>query len=361
VYIRINQATNVTIQNAETLIGLVKHYSPTGREAEAVSWLVSRMQALGYTRAFVDTVGNAVGIVGAGPRQIVLIGHIDTVPGEISVRVADGVLHGRGAVDAKGPMAAFTDAAIAAGAPPDWQIVVIGAIEEEGESRGAWGAVSEYHPQFAVIGEPSGWERITLGYKGVARFRFESEKEAGHTASGAESAAECAIACWSRLVELCSRENIGVEKAFDRLSPSLRGMKTESDGFADRAMVEGNLRLPVRVSISRVDELVRQAGVGATRAHVTGVPLPAYRAAKSTPLVSALLAAIRQEGGTPSFGVKLGTSDLCIVGPAWNCPMAVYGPGDSTLDHTPEERLSLAEYEKTVRVLTAVIRRLTKA
>ena len=35
-----------------------------------------------------------------GPREIVLLGHIDTVPGHIPVRIEDGVLHGRGSVDA---------------------------------------------------------------------------------------------------------------------------------------------------------------------------------------------------------------------------------------------------------------------
>ncbi len=66
-----------------TLIGLVKHYSPSGQEAGAVAYLVGRMQELGYSRSFIDETGNAVGVLGDGPRQIVLLGHIDTVPGEI--------------------------------------------------------------------------------------------------------------------------------------------------------------------------------------------------------------------------------------------------------------------------------------
>ena len=97
----------------ETLIGLVDQYSPSGGEQSAVRFLVERMQALGYDQAFSDEAGNAVGVIGKGPRQIVLLGHIDTVPGEIAVRVEEGVLYGRGAVDAKGPLACFTDAAAA--------------------------------------------------------------------------------------------------------------------------------------------------------------------------------------------------------------------------------------------------------
>src|ERR1700690_4053639 len=93
----------------ETLFNLVKAYSPSGSEAGAVRYLVSRMQALHFTQAFADAAGNAVGVLGTGPRQIVLLGHIDTVPGEIPVRVVPSplsphplVLFGRGSVDAKG-------------------------------------------------------------------------------------------------------------------------------------------------------------------------------------------------------------------------------------------------------------------
>src|SRR5512145_2657532 len=98
----------------ETLIGLVSRYSPSGQEREAVEWLVDRMKSLCYDEAFVDEAGNAVGVMGSGPKQVVLLGHIDTVPGEIQVR-QNGIspnesLYGRGTVDAKGPLASFVDA-----------------------------------------------------------------------------------------------------------------------------------------------------------------------------------------------------------------------------------------------------------
>src|SRR6185295_6779187 len=93
-------------------------------EAEAARWLTEQMRAAGYDRAFVDDAGNAVGEIGDSdaPRTVVLLGHIDTVPGSIPVRIestADGeVLYGRGSVDAKGPLAAFAAAAARLG--PGW-------------------------------------------------------------------------------------------------------------------------------------------------------------------------------------------------------------------------------------------------
>ena len=56
------------------------------------------------------------------------------------------------------------------------------------------------------------------------------------------------------------------------------------------------------------------------------------------------LRAIRGEGGIPRFTLKLGTSDMTVVGPVWGCPIVAYGPGDASLDHTPEERIVLDDY-----------------
>jgi LysW-gamma-L-lysine carboxypeptidase len=81
---------------------------------------------------------------------------------------------------------------------------------------------------------------------------------------------------------------------------------------------------------------------------------------RSNLLVSAFLAGIRAAGGQPGFVLKSGTADINIVAPAWGCPAVAYGPGDSALDHTPEERLELAEYQRAVQVLCAVLQRLGK-
>jgi len=76
--------------------------------------------------------------------------------------------------------------------------------------------------------------------------------------------------------------------------------------------------------------------------------------------VRAFLAAIRSAGGEPGFVLKTGTADLNIVGPAWNCPAVAYGPGDSTLDHTPDEKLALEDYRRAVDVLVKTLERLTR-
>ena len=82
-----------------------------------------------------------------------------------------------------------------------------------------------------------------------------------------------------------------------------------------------------------------------------GFAIPAWSCEKNTRLVRAFLSGIRSQGGEPRFVYKTGTADLNIVAPIWKCPALVYGPGDSSLDHTPHEHISLEEYSKAVIVL----------
>jgi LysW-gamma-L-lysine carboxypeptidase len=47
-----------------------------------------------------------------------------------------------------------------------------------------------------------------------------------------------------------------------------------------------------------------------------------------------------------------------IVVPAWSCPAVAYGPGESSLDHTPREYMLLPEFARARRVLAHVLRKM---
>ena len=146
-----------------------------------MEWLVARMAERGF-RASVDDAGNAVGEIGEGPTHVVLFGHIDTVPGEIAVRVERDELVGRGAVDAKGPLAAF----VAAATKPiaGLRVTVVGAVEEESPtSAGARHRATLPAPDWCVIGEPSGWDAVTVAYKGRLAERVALSRSARHGAA----------------------------------------------------------------------------------------------------------------------------------------------------------------------------------
>ncbi len=349
-------------QPSPTLWGLLTRYSPSGQEHEAVAWLVDHMKDLGATQAFVDPVGNGIGIWGQGERDIVLLGHIDTVPGEIPVRVEERegrwVIYGRGSVDAKGPLAAMVEAAARVRVQPGWRVVVIAAVDEERDSRGARYVANYYRPAFAIIGEPSGWHRVTLGYKGSAWARLTVEQPQGHSAGPYGSAMDALLHAWRGLWEAAEAYNASRERVFEQLQITVRGMGSEEDGFRQRAWLDLAARLPEALP----PEAYYHWLAGHLPETVTwerrGFPIQAYRAPRNTPLVRAFLKAIRQQGARPGFVLKSGTADLNIVAPVWGCPAVAYGPGDSSLDHTPQEHLSLEEYQRAVDVLTAVLQTL---
>ena len=343
----------------ETLIGLVSQYSPSGQERKAVDWLVSRMRSLGFTQTFVDEAGNAVGVMGDGPRQVILLGHIDTVPGKIPVRVEQQILFGRGSVDAKAPLACFTDAVAQIGPQPGWQLVVIGAVEEERDSEGARHVSTRYQPEFAIIGEPNRWDRVALGYKGSAWADLTVRREQAHSASGEQTACELAVETWQAVKAFTDRYNFEKQRAFDKILPTLRGMESGQDGFEQWARLSIGARLPIEVSPANWYEQLAEITAGA-ELNPRGFAVPAWACEKNSRLVRAFLSGIRAAGGTPGVVYKTGTSDLNIVAPLWQCPAVVYGPGDSALDHTPNEHLALEEYQQAVQALAATLQTLGK-
>jgi LysW-gamma-L-lysine carboxypeptidase len=338
------------------LAGLVREYSPSGEERAAVSYLVGQMQSMGF-RATIDQVGNAVGELGdaaVGSRTVLLLGHIDTVRGYIDVHRKGDLLYGRGTVDAKGPLAAFVCAARHVEPCPGMRLVVAGAVEEEAAtSKGARYLLDRLRPEAVIIGEPSGWSRITVGYKGRLLVDYGLSREVGHTAGPEQSVCEEAVAFWNQVVRYATDWNVDRERMFDQLSPSLRDMGSDSDGFLQSASMTLGFRLPLHVDINELEAALRDMG-GDAELGFRGRER-AFRAPKNTPLVRCFLRAIRARGARPAFQVKSGTSDMNVVGPAWGCPILAYGPGDSALDHTPHEHIDLKEYHKAIEVLVHVL------
>jgi LysW-gamma-L-lysine carboxypeptidase len=331
--------------------------SVSGQEAHLAHFLVAQMRALGF-HSYVDDAGNAVGEAGDGP-EVVLLGHIDTVPGVVPVRIADGKLYGRGAVDAKGPFAVFVAAVarLLVRAERRARLVLVGAVEEEAaSSKGAHYIVDRYAPSACVIGEPSGWDRLTLGYKGRLLVEGRWEQPMAHSAGRDVAVAERAVGFWNTIAARCAAYNEGQAQLFDQLLPSLRSIASGSDGLIDWAELTIGIRLPPGVDPRALEQALTLEPAGG-RLRFRGGCL-AYRGDKNTPLVRAFLKGVRAVGGTPGFLLKTGTSDMNVVGPAWRCPILAYGPGDSSLDHTPDEHVEVAEYLRAIDVLEEALRQI---
>lgn len=315
-------------------------------------------------RASVDDAGNAVGEIGDGPVHVVLLGHIDTVPGEIPARVEGGELIGRGAVDAKGPLAAF----VAAASHPvaGVRVTVVGAVEEESPtSAGARHRATLPAPDWCVIGEPSGWDAVTIAYKGRLALQLSLSREARHGAAPGPTCTEEALALWRRIHEASEHHTSGAG-GFAKLDCRLEGMSGGAgDGLVERAELRIGYRIPPGIATAELEDEVRaiadsHRGEASVLVERVGAEEPA-RTSRTTPLARAFVGAVAQAGGAATFKVKSGTSDMNILMPAWGCPMVAYGPGDSRYDHTPMERLVLAEYERAISVLRDVLMKAAKA
>ncbi|MEH1167087.1 [LysW]-lysine hydrolase [Micromonospora sp. CPCC 205539] len=321
---------------------LVETPSPSYHEAALARSLVDVMGQLGF-EAYIDPVGNVVGEIGRGDGPVVLlIGHLDTVPGGPPVRAEDGRLYGRGAVDAKGPLATMVCAA--ASADFCGRIVVVGAVEEEIASRGSREIRRRLpRPDAVVVGEPSGWSTITLGYKGKLDLRYRVTVPATHPSNPVPKASELAVQCWNTLLDVLGPER--GNGSFDQPGATLISLRADQVD----AEAELSVRTPPGYDVDGLlHELTRRTPDG----ELTVVNrVAACRADHRNPVVRALSAGIRAQRARPSLKVKTGTSDMNVLAEQWDVPMATYGPGDSSLDHADDEHIVLADYLRGIAVL----------
>ncbi|AJF25633.1 acetyl-lysine deacetylase [Haloarcula sp. CBA1115] len=300
-----------------------------------------------------DEVGNVRAPADDG---VLLTSHIDTVPGDIPVRVEEtdegDVLWGRGSVDAKGPLCAMAVAAVRTGAS------FVGVVGEEVDSKGARHLVEdrETAPGAVINGEPSGWEGITLGYRGLLAGTYVATSESGHSSRPENNAIQDAIDWWSAVDD--EFETDEWHPVFERVTCKPVDFKggTSSDGLSVEATMDVQLRVPPEYSTDEIREIADGFLENGTVNWDDKVE-PVMQSPR-TSAARAFRAAIRKQGGEPTLLRKTGTSDMNVYAKAWDCPMVTYGPGDSDLDHAPNEHLPLDEYDRSVAVLETATERL---
>lgn len=351
----------MALDPVEFLKGALAIPSVSGQEQAVAEYLAGGMSQLGYAKAWVDEAGNARGEIGSGPLQIVLLGHIDTVPGVVPVRIEDDKLYGRGSVDAKGPFVNFVLAC--AGLPAEVlakaTFHVIGAVEEEAPtSKGARFVTDKLQPDLVLIGEPSGWEAITLGYKGRLGVRVRREKDMYHSAHFEPNAGEELLDYFSSIKAWAAALNAG-QGPFGMVQYDLRDFRMQLVDTRHQAELVFGLRLPPRLTPQEAKAHLRAYASPAFELEFFGEEVP-YVGSKDNALTRALRVAIRAQGGTPKFQYKTGTADMNVVAPHWRVPMVAYGPGDSGLDHTPGEHIHISEFLQATEVLRQALSHLVK-
>jgi LysW-gamma-L-lysine carboxypeptidase len=354
----------------ELLQTLVEIPSLSGEERAASEMLATWMSHHGM-QAAVDESGSAVGIInGSAPadgvayRDVVLLGHIDTVPGHIPVRIENCELWGRGSVDAKGSLATFAAAAVGLEIPAGTRLIVIGATEEEAaSSRGAHHAAKCFKPRACVIGEPSSSGAVTIAYKGRLVVHITINTGSAHSAGPEATAAELAVEAWRVARSVAAELAPGAASAFDQVQAKLRSVSSRSDGLFDMADMHIGFRLPPGIDPFVLEQKFRDALAAEALLTAEGTTLElratgheyAHSGDPRSWLVACFNGAIRDRGLRPRLLRKTGTSDMNVVARSWDCPIVAYGPGDSSLDHTPVERLPIDEYIAAIATLRGAL------
>jgi acetylornithine deacetylase/succinyl-diaminopimelate desuccinylase len=146
--------------------------------------LVETLESEGYDPT-IDEEGNVIATRGGGDTNLVLNTHIDTVPPHVAYERDGDTVRGRGACDAKGPLASLLVAFLEADIGDGKLTLAISPNEETIQTGGAHLAETlEYDA--AIVGEPTGLDVCTSArgqFEGEVRIRGESA-HAADPASG---------------------------------------------------------------------------------------------------------------------------------------------------------------------------------
>lgn len=174
---------------------LIRIPSLPGEEGDLTARVIAEMEALGYDEVCTDELGNAIGVVrgGAGAR-VMLSAHLDMVAAgdhdeweypPFGGVIADGCLHGRGAMDIKGPLALQVHVAAALRGRVPGDIIVAHPVYEE---RGGWGmdhltrVDGGLRPDAVIIGESTHGD-IAIGHRGRCEVEIVGQGLAGHASA----------------------------------------------------------------------------------------------------------------------------------------------------------------------------------
>jgi acetylornithine deacetylase len=327
-----------------------------------------------------------VASTGPGTPALVLQGHVDVVPigdpdkwdvdpfaGTIRGSGA-GVLHGRGACDMKGGVAA--NAAVvrtlaAEGVTLQRPLAMHTVVSEEDGGLGAFATLVRGHTGDAcVISEPTGGRLITAN-AGALTFRIEVDGRAAHGSArlSGHSAFDAFLPVYAALRELEIERNGVVDPLFEgnplpyAISVGVVQTGDWSSSVPDRLSAEGRYGVVLdedvpsaRLALERAvaEAAARDAWLSDHPPRVVweGGQFASGRLDASDPLITDVAAAARDvHGSLPASVAGPYGSDLRLMLGVGGIPTLQYGPGAAEDAHAPREKVSISETLDVARTL----------
>ncbi|HEX2207793.1 MAG TPA: M20/M25/M40 family metallo-hydrolase [Longimicrobium sp.] len=374
---------------------LIRIPSLSGEEGAVAERIVDELRALGFDEARTDRAGNVVArIAGTGDAPTVMLSsHMDVVDvGDPAAWehdpwggvVADGCLHGRGAMDVKGPLAlqAYAAARFVDDRPPGDLWMVCSVYEE----KGGWGMMHlmdtlQPAPGAVILAEATGGDLCT-GHRGHAELAVEIHGRAAHASAPehGRNANDALPYVLLALRELAAAQPCDPALGRATLTPTVieswprsgnvipervrvtLDMRVLPGWCEDEALAQLRALLAARVPALdglRVEVLpgrvTHRAWTGWADEHSNFTP--GFLLPDEHPVVEAAAAALRDALGTaPAIRQwKFGTDGGHSCG-THGVPTIGFAPGDEALAHTSRERLELAQARRVFDAYPALIR-----
>lgn len=316
--------------------------SPSGEEGEVGRFLASHLEGLGYQVELQEVEpgrANVLARTSARPR-VVLSTHMDTVPPHIPSREDETHIHGRGACDAKGIIAAQLTAAERLRAEGVEELGLLFTVDEEMGSLGARAAASHAmggECEYLINGEPTE-NRLAVGSKGSLRLRLLTEGRAAHSAypERGESAIEKML---DVLADLRARE-WPRDEFFGETTCNVGTIKGGTRPNIIPAEAEAQLQIRLVTPSATVRRLLEETLAGRARVEYMSAAEPVR-----------MLSIEGFEREVVRF-----TTDIPYLS-SWGRPLLL-GPGSILDAHTDGERVSKRELEEAVGLYIRLVRTL---
>jgi len=303
-------------------------------------------------------------------RQTILLApHMDTVGADekqLIPRRKNGRLHGCGACDTKGSVAAMLAAvcelAKSKARPLHTEIVFAGLIDEEHAQAGSRAlAASGFKADLAIVGEPTRLQVVTA-HKGSLWLQLETRGRAAHGAQ--PHLGKNAVHEMARIVDaletdyaarlkqrkhrLLGAGTVNVGKISGGTQPNIVPASCMIE--IDRRTLPGESEALVRREITA---LLAAKKLSAKFYSTKLAPAPALETDFKLPLVQSFM---RSAGQSKPVGADY-FCDAAIFAAA-GIPSVVFGPGDIAQAHTADEWISLKQLEQAKNLLVRFFRSL---
>lgn len=377
-------------KDKESIVQFLKEFiaieSVTYHEGEAIKFLADKMKEFSFDEVRIDKVGNVIGRVGHGKTVLIYDAHIDTVqPGEISewgfnpleAKVENGIIHGRGAVDDKGCLTGITyagKAIKALGLEADFTLWISGSISEEDVEGSCVEAMMkespDIKPDFVLVAEASE-SRLVRGHKGRALLKITVPGKCAHASTAWRG--ENALIKALPIIDSIDKFNDFAEDEFlgkgtievtnvDCKTPSLNTIPGEVTIICDRRISCGesieDLLHEVKPFIDKVAGAVVQVDTEIVTTY-SGYKLtcvdyfPSWVIPEEHKIVTSGIDAFKAVFNKNPI---VGKWDFCtnathLCGRT-GIPSLGFGPGDGSLCHSNEDKISIKELVDAIKFYT---------